>query len=875
MKNIQRIILSKYYLAVLLLASTAYLQAQRTPYTRGNLSITQDADIPSNVSEITRITGALVISGTITTFPNFAALEVVELKLGINGITTPSLTTLTDIFPALDSVRGDLEIQNNTVVRTITGFAELDSVGGNLSIGSNDALMSLPSFSALTSIGGSLEIGRRMTFSTLGLMNPLLTTVSGFGALKTVGEDIHISRNAKLTTVSGFDALKTVGQTLHISGNAKLTTISGFDVVESVGLSIEDNPLLTTLPSFSAFKRGGLAIRNNAKLTTISGFDVLESGSLSLSGNALLATIPTFNALINGGFISIIHNTNLTTISGFDALESLTGSLSIGAETFYPGNPALTTVSGFAALKSIAGDFIIENNAKLKTVSGFDALTSIGGHLEIGESPSRSMVNPSFRDGNPALTSIPSFSALTTIGGWLSIDNNPVLTALPSFSAIKNVDALLISNNVALTTISGFDALASIDTESSSSRFNRGLIISGNAMLTSISGFNMLTIINGGFSVRDNAALTSCCGLLRFVDGTISRGTTNFARNGAVGCNSVEEIKIDCPFVRTLLSFPSILELRSFVVSRTSDIPTLEVFANVDWQITQVATDTWITSITPNSGTDSQTITIEYEENTLSTSRDAILTLAATDAGATETVTITLTQEAAPRQFYINISRSIDLTADANSVVFDLTASVPWAITKRDTDTWITSISPEMGSGDQRITIQYDENTTSASRDAILTLAATDEGATETVTMTLTQAEARILSADNTDISLTVDAGDANFNVTTNVPWEITKRDTDTWITNITPDTGSDNKEITITYEENTTFTSRDAILTLSATDGGSKTVRITLTQAPVRQLSADETSIPVNAAAGRATFNVTANVPWGITKRDTDDLDY
>ena len=32
------------------------------------------------------------------------------------------------IFPALDSIRGDLTIQNNNRVETISGFAELDSV---------------------------------------------------------------------------------------------------------------------------------------------------------------------------------------------------------------------------------------------------------------------------------------------------------------------------------------------------------------------------------------------------------------------------------------------------------------------------------------------------------------------------------------------------------------------------------------------------------------------------------------------------------------------------------------------------------------------------------------------------------------------------
>ena len=139
---------------------------------------------------------------------------------------------------------------------------------------------------------------------------------------------------------------------------------------------------------------------------------------------------------------------------------------------------------------------------------------------------------------------------------------------------------------------------------------------------------------------------------------------------------------------------------------------------------------------------------------------------------------------------------------------------------------------PSRGDEDQQITIQYNENTTSTEREAILTFAATD-GGTETLTITLKQdAGARQLSADNTDISVAGDAGDVTFNVTANVPWEITKGDFDDWVTSITPPTGSDNQEITIQYAENTDNNTRIAFLKLASTDAGAtETVRITLYQ--------------------------------------------
>ena len=179
MKNLQRIILWKCYLAVFFLASPAYLQAQIIH--TGDLTITVDGDVPSNETTLTRITGNLTIDGTITSFPNFAALAVVEGNLTIDNITTSSLTTLTDIFPALDTIRGNLLIQNNTVIQTITGFTVLDSIGGYLSINDNTLLSSLSGFDAFTSIGGSLNIGRFDPFKLTELVNPALTTLPDFG----------------------------------------------------------------------------------------------------------------------------------------------------------------------------------------------------------------------------------------------------------------------------------------------------------------------------------------------------------------------------------------------------------------------------------------------------------------------------------------------------------------------------------------------------------------------------------------------------------------------------------------------------------------------------------------------------------------------
>ena len=104
MENIQRLIRCCFaVMAVFFLASTAYLQAQEVIHT-GNLTITSntDPDLPSNVEEITQISGFLRIEGSFTSFDSFAALKVVTGNL---IILRTNASTLTDIFPALTDVQ--------------------------------------------------------------------------------------------------------------------------------------------------------------------------------------------------------------------------------------------------------------------------------------------------------------------------------------------------------------------------------------------------------------------------------------------------------------------------------------------------------------------------------------------------------------------------------------------------------------------------------------------------------------------------------------------------------------------------------------------------------------------------------------------------
>ena len=246
--------------------------------------------VPGNVTDITRIQGDLTISGTISSFPDFATLAVVEGNLNINEITTAGLIALSGIFPALDSVYGHLQIQNQRVVETIAGFATLDTIGLDLNIDANTSLTTLPTFSALKGVGEDIFISS----------NPALRTVSGFEALTVINETITIgsfsgTRNTLLETVSGFGALKRIGDCLNVVSNPALTTINSFPALETIGYDLwfDNNIKLTTVSGFGSLMRIGrtFLIRDNVALSSCCALlrfvdGTVDPGSTTISGNA-------------------------------------------------------------------------------------------------------------------------------------------------------------------------------------------------------------------------------------------------------------------------------------------------------------------------------------------------------------------------------------------------------------------------------------------------------------------------------------------------------------------------------------------------------------------------------------------------------------
>ena len=85
----------KCIILVLLCSAVLQVRSQAVVVHNGNLDILSDGDVPNNVTSITHITGNLTVGGSISSFPDFVALEMVDGNINIGGILRPLSPSLT------------------------------------------------------------------------------------------------------------------------------------------------------------------------------------------------------------------------------------------------------------------------------------------------------------------------------------------------------------------------------------------------------------------------------------------------------------------------------------------------------------------------------------------------------------------------------------------------------------------------------------------------------------------------------------------------------------------------------------------------------------------------------------------------------------
>ncbi|MBW6490406.1 MAG: PKD domain-containing protein [Lentimicrobium sp.] len=227
--------------------------------------------------------------------------------------------------------------------------------------------------------------------------------------------------------------------------------------------------------------------------------------------------------------------------------------------------------------------------------------------------------------------------------------------------------------------------------------------------------------------------------------------------------------------------------VQAFVTSNTS---WTAISSNPEWCTVTIA------------GFGDGSIDIDYSDNTWATNRIASITLTAQD---TEPVFISVIQQ--PAEAFLTLDpQVIQVPATAGSTQISVTSNFEWSA---GSDSPWCSVDQPSGSGNVTLHIDYEQNTETSSRTAIISVT----GSNLTVSVTLTQEGAMAtLLIDPLYVEVPYQAGFVDFIVSSNVNW--TAQALSEWL-QVTP-SGIGNGILKATYEGNTVTAERSATISVS-----------------------------------------------------------
>lgn len=480
-----------------------------------------------------------------------------------------------------------LEHPNVTCIRNIIirgsmqnlhGLIQLDSIAGNLTIDDCPNLKSLNGLNNIRHVGGYLVVQDNATVSDIGGLNQLqhvenylliyncdqLETINGFQQLKTVGNYFTIVYNDNLHSISGFQQLDTIHRNTEIHRNSKLRTINGFNSLKkTTRLAIYRNPALQTVHAFNELQEAwAVNIYENNNLQYLHMGDQLRSLSytLTINENPQLVHLGNWDSLrCIKSFVQILDNASLQTIDGFNALDSIYHAVRI------ENNSALKSITGFQSLDYLsryfsvknnpildtidlsalqkATSFYCQNNPKLHFIADFEQLDTLSGlYIEdaalrqLPSLPNINEISSIIIENNALLNDLQGLETIEYLDGRLTINNNQSLKSLKALQHISNIGwRCTITNNSLLESLDGLQQLDSI---------NENLYLHDNALLSDISALEALDTI-GGFLHLYNNPLLSDCAISSVCDYLATKDSVRVEFNN-IDCNSREEVAHIC-----------------------------------------------------------------------------------------------------------------------------------------------------------------------------------------------------------------------------------------------------------------------------------------------------------------------------------------
>jgi hypothetical protein len=274
-----------------------------------------------------------------------------EVRIGTDLTldTNARLTTLLGLSAVLP--RQSVKVARNALLKGGPGPRYLVELSGNLDIEENPRLESLSAFGDLEKVGGRVNI----------YTNAALTSLAGLGHLKTVASDFIIIGNDALLSVAALSVLERIGGRFEVTGNNSMRTLELPALVRAGNIAIHWNYQLETVGPMPALESVDsiFTIKNHGKLVGVSGMPGLIhiGGGLSLGENALLADLSGFSKLRHLPNLWLMNNSALTSLAALGGLREV-GTL------FVQDHPQLVRLD-LDWLAQVTKSFHVTDNPKL------------------------------------------------------------------------------------------------------------------------------------------------------------------------------------------------------------------------------------------------------------------------------------------------------------------------------------------------------------------------------------------------------------------------------------------------------------------------------------------------------------------------------
>ncbi len=256
-------------------------------------------------------------------------------------------------------------------------------------------------------------------------------------------------------------------------------------------------------------------------------------------------------------------------------------------------------------------------------------------------------------------------------------------------------------------------------------------------------------------------------------------------------------------------------------VSSDAGFAIVTVSTSLEWTASEIFS--WM-GITRGSGIGSGSFRVNFTENPSANTRAAFLTVNA--GGLSKTVS--LTQEG--QDAYLTVSPGLlNVGPEAGFINFNINSNASWRVSK-DAE-WL-SLSPADGSNSATVTVDYQGNTSTESREASIQLAG--EGGLIQILAVLQAGVAESIAASPAGQEADAPGGCLSFSITANTAWSASY--SAAWISSVTPASGYGNATVEVCYEANTADSGRSATFTFS--NGGASAQAYTSPKNSDQQLS-------------------------------------